>query len=174
MDDKQKNLLRGLLKKAEELQEENVYIKDLAEQYTKSKGHNYLPARSIALDLHIRLERLVSGVIIILLDKGLREFGSTIRTSSYSKHIVTMPFQRKLDLLKSMRFFSRETLETLKITNTVRNAFAHGDPSNSPRYLYRNTSIFIRSGIDKLCKDYRNVVKDYVEKITEGAEIEKE
>ena len=164
------HLLEGLLKTSDEYK----YFQKLAEKFTASKGLNYHNASTIVLQLHIRLDRVINEFIVMLLDKGLREFGFHIRPSSYSKDVATITFGKKLDLIKGLRVFSQDTLRILRMVNTVRNAFAHGDALNNPRYKYDNTSVFTKSGIEKLRNDYLSVIKEYVEKTTGEVEIEKE
>jgi len=154
---------------------DDPYIKKIAEKFTRSRGRNYLPARSFVIDIHLRLELTMNALITVLLLFGRKDLGFPNKGhENLSASLALIPYYRKLALIEKLEIYSHGTIKIYQKVNTLRNAFTHIRRNiDSSEYKYFGKSIFTRAGIDKLYDDYHKVIKEHIVKVVQIPEVEK-
>ncbi|MCX5715439.1 MAG: hypothetical protein NTV07_00960 [Candidatus Omnitrophica bacterium] len=138
-------------------EEEEKYLQNLAKSYIQDKPKSYALARSIILDIHFSLNYYMSVAISLsCVLYRVKEFNKN-ELSGITEAFQEVGFYDKINIVKKLKIFSNNSLETLCEVNHVRNAFAHGYKETSAKYNYRNKSIFKRESIDRLVSEHKTI-----------------
>ncbi|NQU95802.1 MAG: hypothetical protein HQ549_06240 [Candidatus Omnitrophica bacterium] len=172
MSDERKSLNELILNaKLDEQHIEAAYFKERAENFTKHNKISYKDTRSLVIDIHLSLERMLNFTIALLFLFGRDRLGLPDKKAPALSSVGLVPFSHKLSIIKSLDLYSKETAQTLFRINKTRNAFAHGDEMDSPRYNYDAISIFTQGAVDRVIEDYEKAMAEW-EKLFNAVEPE--
>ena len=152
---------KSLLAKAlEEKLEEEEYLKGLADKLSVSKKKNYTIARSIVMDVHLRLESMMNSCINVCCVVGAGKYDLQYKMDKVNDAVSDIDFMKKIKIIESLSIVKPSSIATLIKMNNLRRAFAHGYQTEHKDYNYYGDSIFEKKTIEKLRVDYREILDE--------------
>lgn len=158
------HFFQAILEVIKKEQEDEIYIKELANKYCLKEPKNYVSVRSIILDIHFRLENCINmAITYYLCFYRKKELSFTKEeVSKILDEIANIDYAKKLKIIERLKIFTSSSITICWKINDLRVAFAHNYKRDSPKYLYYNDSIFKRKSIDKLIVDMRIVIEEFI------------
>ncbi len=162
-------ILEAGLRALEKDQEDEAYLKELANKYVLKDPKNYSSVRSIVLDVHFKLEYHLDTAIkwYLCFYNRRKHIFSEGDYSKIGDVISNIDYAKKLKIVELLSIFSKQTIGIFWKTNDLRIAFAHNYKKDSPKYLFCGESIFNRKVIEKLISGLELAIAEFSEFIIE-------
>lgn len=126
----------------------------LVGRFTKGKHRNFQAARSIILDIHLRLDLLLSITIEYLLIIGSDSLSLKPKIEKLLETLSQLEIGRRIKIIANLGVLSAESLGVINAINNIRKAFVHVVKENSEAFNYNGESIFTLKGIRKVVDDF--------------------
>ncbi|MFH1791352.1 MAG: hypothetical protein ABH885_05160 [Candidatus Omnitrophota bacterium] len=145
------------------IKEEEKYLHDIADKFSADPGANYRNARSIAIDAHLFLELYMNIILAICTYLGAAGLGLPAKLSDLVETIreSKIGYAAKAEMMDKLGVFSKKAIKILVSVNKIRNAFAHGYESQSPRFKHFSHFIFEKVTVKKFINDFEKVKEEF-------------
>ncbi len=152
-----------------EQQEEIKYLKEMAEKTVGRKGSKYNYTRSIVLNIHFRLDLMLSVILAITCNSGSQALGyKPKKPTEVLDKISEVKYFQKMEIVKKLSIFTEKSIKVFSDINKIRNAFAHNYKEGHSKYNYNEKSVFAKRTVERLIEDYDKVRKEYIDKVVQG------
>jgi hypothetical protein len=132
------------------------------------------------MSIHLKIDKIISELIARVLDMGVLPLNIETDTTELEDILLTVSFDTRLKLLKSLKILKSETYAFMSELNRIRNNFTHPRKKKEGQFEYRNKSVLNKEGIelitsdhDRFTEEWGSVMERYLAFLKKGIEHDK-